>query len=376
MLTGLNLALAACGWLGHAFALTVLLNVVYAQPLPRRMLRGGRLLVAVGVFAFPFVVAGWHDNPGVRGYVVLSAVIGGGVLPCLTAYRALRRPPAALVAGGGRVVDIAKSLGRRPSGFGEHWRLARLPGNQLFEVEFTERTLCLPQIPPAWEGLTILHVTDLHFHGTPTREFFERTFDLALAAGEPDLLCLTGDFVDTVRHQRWIKPLVGRLKFREAGLAILGNHDLWNAPAGVRRQLARTGLRVLGNQWAGLTIRGEPMVAVGNEAPWFRPRPELRDAPSDVFRLCLSHTPDNLPWAAANGIDLMLSGHVHGGQVRVPVLGPLFMPSRFSRRYDGGAFRHGNTLLYVSRGLSGREPLRWNCRPEVTRITLVSGRAG
>jgi predicted MPP superfamily phosphohydrolase len=67
----------------------------------------------------------------------------------------------------------------------------------------------------------------------------------------------------------------------------------------------------------------------------------------------------------------MLSGHVHGGQVRVPVLGPLFIPSRFSRKYDGGCYRSGSTLLYVSRGLSGREPLRWNCRPEVTRIRLV-----
>jgi predicted MPP superfamily phosphohydrolase len=66
----------------------------------------------------------------------------------------------------------------------------------------------------------------------------------------------------------------------------------------------------------------------------------------------------------------MLAGHVHGGQIRVPVLGPLFVPSRYSRRYDCGAFYREPTLMYVSRGLAGREPLRYNCRPEVTRIIL------
>jgi uncharacterized protein len=111
---------------------------------------------------------------------------------------------------------------------------------------------------------------------------------------------------------------------------------------------------------------------IGNESPWFRPAADLSKCPAGPFRLCLSHTPDNVGWARRNNIDLMLAGHVHGGQVRLPGIGSLFVPSRHSRRYDCGAFASGPTFMYVSRGLAGREPLRYNCRPEVTRIVLKS----
>jgi predicted MPP superfamily phosphohydrolase len=86
--------------------------------------------------------------------------------------------------------------------------------------------------------------------------------------------------------------------------------------------------------------------------------------------LLLSHTPDNIHWARTNNIDLMLAGHTHGGQWRFPVLGSVFVPSRYSRKYDCGVFWEPPTFLHVTRGISGREPLRWNCRPEVTWLML------
>ena len=70
------------------------------------------------------------------------------------------------------------------------------------------------------------------------------------------------------------------------------------------------------------------------ETPWFKPAPDLSQCPPNVFRLCLSHTPDTMPWARRNKIDLMLAGHVHGGQIRFPILGATFVPSRFSRRFS------------------------------------------
>ena len=79
---------------------------------------------------------------------------------------------------------------------------------------------------------------------------------------------------------------------------------------------------------------------------------------------------DNLPWARRHGIDLMLAGHVHGGQVRFPLIGSVLVPSRYSRRYDMGTFFEPPTLLHVNRGLSGKEPLRFRCNPQVTRIVL------
>src|SRR5207248_10506681 len=147
---------------------------------------------------------------------------------------------------------------------------------------------------------------------------------------------------------------------RVAAFAILGNHDVRRDPLLVRRRLRRAGLRVLANTWEQVEVRGEPMVVIGHEGPWFRPEPDLTTCPDGVFRLCLSHTPDNIRWAQNQGVDLMLSGHVHGGQVRFPLLGSVFVPSRYSRRYDCGTFDEPPTVLHVSRGLGGEHPLRYN----------------
>jgi len=121
-------------------------------------------------------------------------------------------------------------------------------------------------------------------------------------------------------------------------------------------------------------VRGEPLVAIGHEGPWAKPKPDhLKGCPSGPFRLCLSHTPDNIAWARREQIDLMLSGHVHGGQIRFPVIGSLLVPSRYGRRYDCGTFEEGPTLLHVNRGVSGEHPLRYGCKPEVTLLTLRRG---
>jgi uncharacterized protein len=233
----------------------------------------------------------------------------------------------------------------------------------------SEKTFALPRLPSAWHGLTILHLTDLHFHGTPDRPYFKAVMDACMVR-TPDIVAITGDIIDSHWHHRWIAPILGRLRWREAGIAILGNHDkLWSTGQ-IRRRLSRLGLQIVQNRWIELSIRGEPMVVIGHQGPWFRPQPDLRRCPQGPFRLCLSHTPDNIRWAQANQIDLMLSGHNHGGQIRFPFIGSVLVPSVYSRRYDGGVYWEEPTLLHVGRGLSGQHPLRYNCRPEVTWITL------
>jgi predicted MPP superfamily phosphohydrolase len=378
------LLLAACA--GHTALLTFGLNWLFAQPLPRNLLRVMRkahfLAVLAGPALFWFVAGLGRDarlepyprwgEPWdllIKAYVLLCWAVGLGWLPLASLLRLLRRRPAALVSNHAVTVDVAAELGYKPVGRGKHRRMARLPGNQIFQVEFSERTFRLSRLPAAWDGLTVLHLSDLHLCGTPDREFYERVMDRC-RAWEPDLLALTGDVVDTEHHHRWIVPVLGRLRWRVAAFAILGNHDYWYEPNLVRRRLRRLGMHVLGNVWERTEVRGEPLVVVGHEGPWFRPGPDLTDCPDGTFRLCLSHTPDNIRWAQAHGIDLMLSGHNHGGQIRLPLLGSLFVPSRYSRRYDCGVFDELPTLLHVSRGLAGQQPLRINCRPEVTRIVL------
>jgi uncharacterized protein len=307
--------------------------------------------------------------PAMWVYTGLCWFIGGVIFPATTLKRLLQRRPAGLLCHHSEVIDIAARLGFKPAGDGKHRRLACLPGNQVFQVEFAERTLGLPRLPAAWEGLTILHLSDLHFCGTPDRQFYRQVLDRC-RDWEPDLVAVTGDIVDSDKHHRWIVPLLSRLRWRIAAFAILGNHDYWRNPALVRRRLRKVRMAVLPNTWQQIEVRGEPLVVVGHEGPWFRPAPDLSQCPAGPFRLCLSHTPDNIRWAQKHGIDLMLSGHNHGGQIRLPVVGSIFVPSLFSRRYDCGTFDEPPTLLHVSRGLAGQHPLRFNCRPEVTRIIL------
>ncbi len=377
---GFVLFLAAC--VGHTALLSFSLNWWYGHAVNHHILRWVKnlhgLLVLAGplVFGFgtsfpPGAASPGGQAPGaavLAAYAVVCDFVALGVLPAITLARALRRP-AVLAENHTRTVDVAAALGAAPVGRGRFRRLARLPGNGLFRVEFSERTLLLDRLPPAWDGLTILHLSDLHFSGTPDRGFYEYVIDRC-REWEPDLVAVTGDFVDTPRHHRWILPILGRLRWRVAGFAILGNHDRWYEPALVRRRLRRAGFHVLGNTWEQVDVRGEPLVVIGNETPWFRPGPDLAECPRGPFRLCLSHTPDTIPWARRNAVDLLLAGHVHGGQIRFPVIGSVLVPSRYGRRYDCGTFDAPPTAAHVIRGLAGRHPVRYHCPPEVVKLVL------
>src|SRR5262249_21808876 len=216
-----------------------------------------------------------------------------------------------------------------------------------------------PDLPPAWDGLTILQLSDPHFYDTPTRPFYEAVVRHCLADGVPDVLAVTGDLVDGPTRHRWILPVLAPLRWREAAFAMMGDGDAWYATDKVGRRLRRLGIDVVGNGWRRLTLRGAPLTVIGHEGPWLRPGPDLRDCPVDGFRLLLSHTPDNLPWAKRNHVSLMLSGHNHGGQIVLPVAGSLMVPSKFGRRYDSRTFAEGPTLLHVNRGLAAKQPLRY-----------------
>jgi len=382
---GIVLFLAACT--GHTLLMVVGLNVLYAWPLPHGVLRYTRkldiLVILLGPVLFWYAL-GFHDGSGisfetgarralVTPYLFVSCILGLVAAPAAVILYHCRRVPKALLSGRAQVVDVARELGYLPAGRGKKAYLARLPGNQVCQVDMSERTFLMPQLPPEWDGLSILHLSDLHLCGTPDRSFFRHVLERCKEFGELDLIAVTGDIVDSKRHHRWVVPLLGRLRARHGGFAILGNHDYWLDATLIRRRLTRAGYHVLGNGWKQIEVRGKPMVVIGNETPWFRPAADLASCPAGVFRLCLSHTPDTISWCRANLVDLMLAGHVHGGQIRLPFIGSLFVPSRFSRRYDCGSFFEPPTLMHVSRGLAGQHPLRFNCRPEVTKIVLVTG---
>jgi predicted MPP superfamily phosphohydrolase len=380
---GLGIALFLCACLGHLCIVLISHNWWYGSHLPKPagdlvqgihglVMLAGPLALAWGygldlheLFADP--AAPW--NAGVLAYLIVCWLTGLVGLPLVTWFRSHRSRHGILVSNHTHTIDIAERLGYCPMGRGLYRHLTQLPGNGVFRVDFSEKKLQLPRLPAAWAGLTILHVSDLHLNGTPDRKFFEQVMEQC-CAWDPDLVAVTGDIVDDEDHHRWIVPVLGRLKWRLGAFAILGNHDQWYDVSLIRRRVRRIGMTMLSNSWTQLDVRGEPMVVIGHEGPWFGRGPDLGGCPEGAFRLCLSHTPDNIGWARANAIDLMLAGHVHGGQVRLPLIGSIVVPSRYGRRYDCGTFHERPTVLHVSRGLSGQEPLRYGCRPEVTKLVL------
>jgi uncharacterized protein len=385
----IGLILVIGAGIGHTALLTYSNNWWFSHAINRRFLRGLRtvhgtvILLGWAGFAWAYALSFSpaadlsSGNPwrvAALFYLFFCAALGLVVLPAVTLYRLLRRPPACLVSNHTHTFDVATELGYRPLGHGKWRSLARMPLNQIYQVDFAERTIRLPQLPPAWDGLSILHLTDLHFYGSPDKEFYQCVMEHC-REWEPDLVAITGDIIDSEYHRGWILPILGKLHWRIAAFGILGNHDTWHEPLRTRRRLQRLGIHVLGNGWEKVEVRGQPLIAIGHEGPWFRPEPDLTDCPDGIFRLCLSHTPDNIRWAQSNRIDLMLAGHVHGGQIRFPVLGSVLVPSRYGRRYDCGTFYESPTLMHVSRGLSGKHPIRYLCRPEVTKIVLKAGEA-
>ncbi len=372
-------------WVGHAAIWTAILSHLYGRPLPKVFLKVWRLFTGLHILAFPLLLFAIRVKETDGGfdfadewatwavrYAGVCVVFGGVVLPGFTIYRMLRRKPEAVVSESSEVIDFGAKLGRAAAGDGKFAMAAKLPFNNALRVEFTELKLRMKWLPTQLEGLTVLVISDLHFHGTPSRQWFDALFDHLAAQPPPDILAYVGDYVDTDTHHEWIRPLLGKLKWNDAGVAILGNHDLHHDPDRVREELKAVGLTVLGNGWKAIPVRGVPVVMIGHEGPWFTPPTALMGAPVAGFRLCLSHTPDNFYWACAKSVDLVLAGHVHGGGIRVPIIGSIFVPSIYGRRFDQGVFENGRTVMAVGRGISGREVTRIGTMPQVLRITLTA----
>jgi predicted MPP superfamily phosphohydrolase len=368
----LSLSLIA---VGHACLAATAINVVHGlgvnwKRMERAVLVGLGVLAAVTLGLAAVVARGdWASWPWpVRAYAALCVAVGGVGLPAVTLARWLRTTPPG-IAGRATEIDLARVLGPEERiGPGRHAWCLRLPGNESFRLRFEDWSVEVPGLPPALDGLGILHLTDLHFAPCFDRRFFEAVAD-EVARAEVDLVVCTGDLVDDDGAIAWIGPILGRVRGRLGQFAILGNHDVHHRPDLVRRELIRAGFEDVDGRWTALDIDGTTLAIGGTSAPW-GPRLDLDAAPEADFRLVLSHTPDLFPRLAAKGVELTLSGHNHGGQVRLPVLGPVLMPSRFGRRFDLGFFRSGRSLLYVGRGVAGKHPIRYNCPPEVARLVL------
>ena len=234
-------------------------------------------------------------------------------------------------------------------------------------------TVALPGLPPALDGFTIVHLSDLHLGPTVSVADIRHAVNVANTL-KPDLVALTGDFV--YRSADYAEPCAQELASLEATcgvVACLGNHDLWEDAPAIRQALTNVGIGVLVN--AGLSLAGGALWVAGVDDVWSG-HPDLGialdGAPTDAAVILLAHEPDYADTVSEHGgVDLQLSGHSHGGQVRLPFTGAPMLPY-LGQRYPAGLYRIGELTLYTNRGVGTiYPPVRFNCRPEVALITLT-----
>lgn len=243
----------------------------------------------------------------------------------------------------------------------------------------------LRRLPPEFDGFRIAQLSDIHYGPYMSSDFIRRAV-VETNQLQPQLVVLTGDFVSHplgkpagMEGARYIEPCAEAMQGLRADYgryAILGNHDHWNHPATVRNHLDLVKFPVLLNNAVTLEKDNARLWLAGvDDVMSGKPDLEkaLRRVPAGEPVIMLAHEPDFADHVAQQPVDLQLSGHSHGGQVRLPWMGAPILPL-LGRKYPMGLYRIGNMQLYTNRGLGViNPPVRFNCPPEITLITLRTG---
>jgi predicted MPP superfamily phosphohydrolase len=254
------------------------------------------------------------------------------------------------------------------------------------EPNWLERTFHRVKLPckSLTSGVRVLHLSDLHASPSVPFALIEKSVELGLDT-KPDVICLTGDFVtdatpiDEVEYARILR----RLSSAAPIFASLGNHDggAWSEWAGgfkdtsvVRSLLSAGNVPLLHNRSEVVRVRDQSIRFAGVADLWSDDVDgdlAFANVSADDPAILLAHNPDTKDVLADKPWDLMLSGHTHGGQVVLPMLGERFVPIR-DKRFIAGLKQWNGRQVYVTRGVGSIRGVRVNCRPEVTVLDLVS----
>ncbi|HEX4770231.1 MAG TPA: metallophosphoesterase [Bryobacteraceae bacterium] len=236
------------------------------------------------------------------------------------------------------------------------------------ELEFSFQNL-----PKAFDGFTILHISDLHIDKV---DGLAESVAAVLSPIQPDLCVLTGDYRYEIRgscaevYPR-MRTVLANIRSRLGTYAILGNHDA----AEIAYWLAAQNVNVLVNNAAAIERDGARLWILGTDDPFDYRCDDLPAAmsgvPADEFKILLTHTPGLYRQAADAGIHLYLCGHTHAGQIRLPYIGAIKKNGAFPKQFAQGKWQYRDMLAYTSWGAGcSTVPVRFNCPPEVTLIRL------
>ncbi len=238
------------------------------------------------------------------------------------------------------------------------------------------QSVALADLDPEFDGYRIVQISDLHMGHWLNAERLNGVVEL-INGQDPDLVAITGDFVSYSLKQVEVEMAAGlrRLAARDGVVAVLGNHDHWFDPVGVRKVLHEAGVRELANDVlslhrssAALYVAGVDDILVGADDL----ARVLEILPAGGPAILLAHEPDFADTSAATGrFGLQLSGHSHGGQILLPRLGPV--RGQMFRKYPLGRYQVGDMVQYTNAGIGTHVlRLRINCPPEITVFTLRS----
>jgi len=271
-------------------------------------------------------------------------------------------------------------------GRGGQWRqtfaaILRAAMIEPHQVEVTHQRIAIEKLPVEFHGFRVVQLSDVHHSPFLDEERINEAVRMANDL-QPDLTVLTGDYIS---HSRDYIPgcarALGKLRAAHGVFAVLGNHDHWTDGAMMREALVRQGIRVLCNESARIE-KGFSYINLAGVDDMLVKRDDLRKALEetnwDETRILLSHNPAIIREAARAGVDLVLSGHTHGGQINWRLLTgrkdrkTARWLRRPSRRLTRGHAQLGSTQLYVNRGLGTVVvPLRYGCPPEITILELL-----
>jgi predicted MPP superfamily phosphohydrolase len=237
---------------------------------------------------------------------------------------------------------------------------------------------------PEWRGrdLRIAHVSDFHANHRLPVAYYESAMR-RVAETQPDFVFLTGDFVSKREFVPLLAQFLSIAYGRLGTIAVLGNHDYWASGDEVAEAVRSAGVAWLGDGClryvvdgrAGRAAEGSPVRVCGCEKPW-APGEGRSPAPEPgELTLLLTHTPDNIFELSGPGVAAVFAGHYHAGQIRIPLLGSLVVPSAYGRLFDQGHFVVNGTHLFVTAGVGAAiPPFRVYCQPDVL-IVDIRGRA-
>lgn len=251
-------------------------------------------------------------------------------------------------------------------------REAMTEANELTNTLTVEKiAVSLKRLPKQLDGFRIVQLSDLHHSPFTSLEFINESIKIANELA-PEMFVLTGDFVS--HDTEYIAPVadsLSHLKSEFGSFACLGNHDHWTDAELVTDLLRGEGIKVLVNEGFRFEARDASFWLCGVDDLTLAKtdiKAALKGAREDEMKLLLAHNPKILYRAARRGVDLMLSGHTHGGQVKLRDEEDKILPTR---RLSSGLYRRKNTQVYITRGIGTVVvPLRYHCPPEITLIEL------